>query len=173
MQGVKAQEARGAAPLCRSRGTYEALGISWETLALPKVPRFRESSAIQTSSPRKPISSKRGRSGFYLRGIQQTKSDLSPIEEGRRGWQGQSLHPAHPRGCWSLFQRLRAAARTPPNYHQRHNDIPKPILGHMKLLLGSKFKLDNKRKKKRGTLFHTEHNYTVQFITTRCCGSQE
>lgn len=31
----------------------------------------------------------------------------------------------------------------------------------------SKFKLTKKE-----TLFHTEHNYMVQFITTRCCGSQ-
>lgn len=26
--------------------------------------------------------------------------------------------------------------------------------------------------RKKETLFHTEHNYMVQFITTRCCGSQ-
>ena len=50
----KAWEARGAAPLSRrsqqERGTYGALGISWETLALPKVTHFCESSTIQTST---------------------------------------------------------------------------------------------------------------------------
>lgn len=50
----------------RSDGRHGALGISLETLVLPKVTHFCESSTIQTSSPCKPISSKCDRSGFYL-----------------------------------------------------------------------------------------------------------